>query len=72
VTFVGCNLYVSESLIKNNTCGDDGINGTQMVHGRFQVESRSIHFRSLPRLQETSVKPMKSEQEDLAKCFMEH
>ncbi len=70
MTFVGCNLYVSESLTKNNTCGESM--GTQMVHGRFQVESRSIHFRSLPRLQETSVKPMKSEQEDLAKCLREH
>jgi hypothetical protein len=37
VTFVGCNLYVSESLTKNNTCGDDGINGN--TDGPWEIPS---------------------------------
>ncbi|CAM6023536.1 unnamed protein product, partial [Sphagnum balticum] len=37
VTFVGCNLYVSESLTKNNACGDDGINGN--TDGPWEIPS---------------------------------
>ncbi len=37
VAFVGCNLYVSESLTKNNTCGDDGINGN--TDGPWEIPS---------------------------------
>ncbi len=37
MTFVGCNLYVSESLTKNNTCGDDGINGN--TDGPWEIPS---------------------------------
>ncbi len=37
MTFVGCNLYVSESLTKNNTCGDDGTNGN--TDGPWEIPS---------------------------------
>jgi hypothetical protein len=37
VICVGCYLYVIESLTKNNTCGDDGINGN--TDGPWEIPS---------------------------------